>query len=59
MGKAQTGLKRTMRGTFPNLKNGLHYNTIQYATLQLDEFTFYDRNNHETRTMHVHAISTS
>ena len=31
MGKAQTGLKRTMRGTFPNLKNELHYNTIRYT----------------------------
>ena len=41
MGKAQTGLKRTMRGTFPNLKEWttLQYNALHYNLINLHSMT--------------------
>ena len=41
MGKAQTGLKRAMRGAFPNLKKWttLQYNTLDYNLIILQSMT--------------------
>ena len=54
MGKAQTGLKRTMQGTFPNLKKWttLQYNALHYNLINLSSIT-----KQGPRTCHFNVIN--